>query len=165
MSIASHIFFDRLETHIGVLLMAAGEEGLKYVCFQDRWKGELSRDWIYSPSEMASYVKQMKEYFAGERQIFNLPLQPSGTPFQLKVWRTLVDIPYGTTITYSELAEKVGNPGASRAVGNANGKNPLVIIQPCHRVIAANTKLGGFSAGTYRKKLLLGLEKGINTLF
>ncbi len=165
MSDTAKLFFDRIETHIGDLIMAAEESGLRYASFLDNHKEKLSSNWIYSPANMAQYTTQMKEYFAGERKSFSLPLQPSGTIFQQKVWRALTEIPFGTTITYAQLAEMVDNPGAYRAVGNANGKNPIVIIQPCHRVIAANTKLGGFSAGIYRKRYLLGLEKGMASLF
>ena len=165
MSDTAKLFFDRVETHIGDLLLAASEDGLHYASFQDRRNEKLSSSWIYSPTCMREYTTQMKEYFAGERRSFSLPLQPSGTPFQQKVWQALTQIPFGTTITYAQLAEMVDNPGAYRAVGNANGKNPIVIIQPCHRVIAANAKLGGFSAGIYRKRFLLGLEKGMTSLF
>ncbi len=165
MNCTTKLYFDRIETHIGDLIMAAGENGLHYVTFQDRCAEELQRDWIYSPANMAKYTAQIKEYFTGERQHFDLPLHPQGTPFQQKIWQALIAIPFGSTVTYAELAEMAGNPGACRAAGNANGNNPIVIIQPCHRVVAANAKLGGFSAGLYRKRFLLGLEKGINTLF
>ncbi len=145
--------------------MAAEESGLRYASFLDQRNEKLSSNWIYSPASMAQYTTQMKEYFTGERRSFSLPIQSSGTIFQQKVWQALTEIPFGTTITYAQLAEMVDNPGAYRAVGNANGKNPIVIIQPCHRVIAANARLGGFSAGIYRKRYLLGLEKGITSLF
>lgn len=159
------LHFDRLETPIGDLIMAAGDGGLEYVSFQDSSNGKLTNKWTYNPTYMAQYTVQMKEYLAGDRKTFTLKLQPQGTQFQQKVWQALTEIPFGTTITYGELAEIVGNPGASRAVGNANGRNPIVIVQPCHRVVAAQAKLGGFSAGIYRKRFLLGLEKGVSTLF
>jgi methylated-DNA-[protein]-cysteine S-methyltransferase len=94
-----------------------------------------------------------------------LQLAPQGTAFQKKVWGLLTEIPYGQTITYQTLAKRMGSLGASQAVGNANGSNPIVIIQPCHRIIAANCKIGGFSAGVYRKKFLLSLEKGLVKMF
>ena len=165
MNDAAVLHFDRLETPIGDLIMAAEDDGLEYVSFQNSTIDKLTGQWIYSPAYMAQYTTQVKEYLAGERKAFTLKLKPHGTSFQQKVWQALTEIPFGTTITYGELAEMVGNPGASRAVGNANGRNPIVIIQPCHRVVAAEAKLGGFSAGIYRKRFLLGLEKGVSTLF
>ena len=159
------IFFDRLETVVGDLIMAAGADGLRRVSFIDCTREKTADNWLYSPAEMQQYTRQMKEYLAGERNDFSLALDPQGTPFQCKVWQQLREIPFGTTITYGELAERAGKPGAARAVGNANGKNPIVIIQPCHRVVAAGDKLGGFSAGIFRKRYLLGLEKGIRPLF
>jgi methylated-DNA-[protein]-cysteine S-methyltransferase len=103
-------------------------------------------------------VKQLREYFAGQRADFDLPLAPEGTEFQRTVWRNLRDIPYGETISYGELAKRVGNPKASRAVGAANGQNPIPIVIPCHRVIGANGKLTGFGGGLPTKEALLALE-------
>ncbi len=102
--------------------------------------------------------RQLDEFFAGQRKAFDLPLKPLGTAFQLKVWRELLRIPYGQTSTYGELAKKLGNPRACRAVGAANGRNPLPIIVPCHRVIGSNGKLTGFAGGLEVKKRLLELE-------
>jgi len=102
---------------------------------------------------------QLDEYFAGKRRIFELPLSPEGTPFQQTVWKRLQEIPYGQTISYAQLAKAVGNPKACRAVGSANGKNPIPIIIPCHRVIASDGSLGGFSSGLENKIQLLALEK------
>ena len=102
---------------------------------------------------------QLGQYFAGERTEFELELAPTGTPFQVEVWRTLRDIPYGTTINYGELAKRIGNANASRAVGAANGRNPIGIIVPCHRVIGANGSLVGYGGGLERKKALLALEQ------
>lgn len=104
--------------------------------------------------------RQLAEYFAGTRREFDLPLDSRGTPFQQEVWAELCRIPYGQTISYGELARRVGNPAAARAVGLANGRNPLAIIVPCHRVIGANGKLVGFGGGLDRKKILLDLEAG-----
>ncbi len=103
-------------------------------------------------------MKQLREYFAGKRADFDLPLAPEGTEFQRSVWRNLQDIPYGETISYGELAKRVGNPKASRAVGAANGQNPIPIVIPCHRVIGANGKLTGFGGGLPTKEALLALE-------
>jgi len=101
---------------------------------------------------------QLDQYFAGERTVFTLPLRLEGTGFQRAVWAQLLAVPYGTTISYGELARRVGNPKASRAVGLANGRNPIAVIVPCHRVIAADGSLGGYGGGLGRKTALLGLE-------
>lgn len=103
--------------------------------------------------------RQLDEYFAGERKVFNLPLAPKGTEFQKKVWAALCDIPYGETRSYGEIAAAVGNPKASRAVGMANHRNPISIIVPCHRVIGADGRLVGFGGGLWIKERLLKLEK------
>ena len=105
-------------------------------------------------------AQQLEEYFRGERAHFDVPLDLRGTPFQLKVWQALRRIPYGETRSYRDLAQAVGNPKSSRAVGGANGRNPVGIIVPCHRVIAASGGLGGFSCGLAYKRKLLDLEAG-----
>ncbi|HYM67200.1 MAG TPA: methylated-DNA--[protein]-cysteine S-methyltransferase, partial [Patescibacteria group bacterium] len=101
---------------------------------------------------------QLGEYFAGRRTDFDVPLEMEGTPFQLRVWEALREIGYGETISYGELARRIGNPSASRAVGMANGCNPIAVIVPCHRVIGANGTLTGYGGGVERKRLLLDLE-------
>lgn len=101
---------------------------------------------------------QLEEYFAGQRREFSLPLAPAGTPFQQKVWQALCEIPYGQLCSYGQLAAKVGNPKASRAVGMANHRNPIAIIQPCHRVVGADGSLTGYGGGLDKKELLLRLE-------
>lgn len=106
-------------------------------------------------------VEQLEEYFAGERTTFSLPLAPHGTGFQLAVWRALADIPYGETVTYGELAARVGRPAAFRAVGQANGANPIPIVYPCHRVVAAGSRLGGYAGGLDVKRRLLALEGSV----
>ena len=105
-------------------------------------------------------VSQLDEYFAGDRQEFDLPLAARGTQFQATVWKALQEIPYGMTVTYGELAQRIGSPRASRAVGLANGRNPISIIVPCHRVIGASGDLTGYGGGIERKRALLALEKG-----
>ena len=104
-------------------------------------------------------VRMLREYFDGKRKSFDLPLRPSGTEFQIKAWNALLSIPYGQTRSYKEQAEAIGNPKACRAVGNANGKNPISIIIPCHRVIGSNGSLVGFGGGLDVKRMLLDLEK------
>ena len=103
---------------------------------------------------------ELAAYFKGELKVFTVPLDTSGTPFQLEVWNKLIEIPYGTTVTYSELAKMMNSPNAVRAVGGANAKNPVMIVVPCHRVNGANGKLTGYSGGLYAKKFLLELESG-----
>lgn len=103
--------------------------------------------------------KQLDEYFRGKRKKFELPLNPKGTEFQKKVWLQLMNIPYGKTATYKDIATLIGNTNASRAVGNANNKNPIAIIIPCHRVIGSNNKLTGYAGGLDKKEKLLNLEK------
>lgn len=114
---------------------------------------------------LAEAFAQLEEYFAEERQEFDLPLAPTGTPFQLKVWDALRRIPYGKTRSYGQIADEVNCPGGSRAVGLANNHNPIAIFIPCHRVIGANGKLVGFASGVETKRKLLELEAGIHALF
>jgi methylated-DNA-[protein]-cysteine S-methyltransferase len=109
-------------------------------------------------------VEQLEGYFGGRRRTFTMPLAPEGTEFQRGVWRQLCTIPYGQTISYGELAARVGNPRASRAVGLANGQNPIAIIIPCHRVIGSSGKLTGYGGGLSLKERLLALERGQRTL-
>ena len=104
-------------------------------------------------------IKQLNEYFNGKRKKFELPLNPKGTEFQKKVWLQLMNIPYGKTATYEDIATLIGDTNASRAVGNANNKNPIAIIIPCHRVIGSNNKLTGYAGGLDKKEKLLNLEK------
>ena len=113
----------------------------------------------HEPSQLAeAAAKQLREYFSGERKIFDLPLCPKGTAFQQKVWAALREIPYGETRSYGEIAKRIGNPKACRAVGNANNKNNILILIPCHRVIGSNGSLVGFGAGLDMKEKLLALE-------
>jgi methylated-DNA-[protein]-cysteine S-methyltransferase len=109
-------------------------------------------------------TRQLDAYFAGGRTDFDLPLAPQGTPFQQRVWAELCEIPYGTTRSYGELAHRIDQPTASRAVGLANGRNPIGIVVPCHRVIGASGKLTGYGGGLERKQFLLDLEQGIGRI-
>ncbi len=113
---------------------------------------------------LARAIEQLNEYFAGERRAFDLPLAPSGTEFQLACWDALAEIPYGETRSYGQQADRIGRPDRARAVGSANGANPIAIILPCHRVIGANGSLVGFGGGLETKRRLLDLEAGILTL-
>lgn len=108
--------------------------------------------------------RQLKEYLAGKRTAFDLPLKPQGTPFQQAVWKALLDIPYGQTATYGQIAAKVGNPKACRAVGMANNRNPIAVIIPCHRVIGADGGMTGYGGGLPIKRMLLDLENGHLTI-
>ncbi len=115
--------------------------------------------WRLDDRQFADAIGQLEAYFAGELKRFNLRLAPEGTPFQLKVWNALLTIPYGETISYGELARRLGDMHASRAVGAANGRNPLPIVVPCHRVIGADGTLTGYGGGLPIKKALLALEQ------
>ena len=115
-------------------------------------------DSVASAEPFEKVITQLEEYFSGEREEFDVTLAPVGTPFQLQVWDELRRIPYGQTISYGELARRIGKPEASRAVGLANGRNPISIIVPCHRVIGANGKLVGYGGGLGNKAILLNIE-------
>lgn len=144
---------------IGRLLLAGDKQGLKCLGFPTGKMAQTAEpDWIKDDSAFPEARQQLGEYFAGKRQNFDLKLAPHGTEFQLDVLKALQKIPYGKTSTYAELAEKIGRPKAVRAVGAANGRNPLPIIIPCHRVIGADGSLTGFGGGLPTKKKLLTLE-------
>ena len=152
--------YTYLDTPIGTLLIAGDGEAVRRIDFPQNGKASiLEQGWMESArGPVGLAVKQLREYFSGRRAGFELPLAPQGTEFQRAVWRNLLDIPYGETISYGELAKRVGNPKASRAVGAANGRNPIPIVIPCHRVIGANGKLTGFGGGLPTKEALLALE-------
>jgi len=153
-----------LDTPVGRLLLAREGQDLRLLNFQcDRLPGPDPR-WHESADAFDDVVSQLTEYFAGQRQRFELPLAPGGTPFQQRVWRELQGIPYGVTISYGQLAARIGQPTASRAVGLANGSNPLAIVIPCHRVIGANGTLTGYGGGLPIKERLLALERGARRL-
>lgn len=150
-----------MQTPVGKLLLAGDERGLRQVDFQDGpHAAKPDPDWHEDEKPFRAAIKQLREYFDGERRSFDLPLAPEGTAFQLEVWRALRGIPYGKTWSYGELARRIQRPRASRAVGAANGRNPLPIIVPCHRVIGANGALTGFGGGLKIKQQLLELESG-----
>ena len=120
----------------------------------------VAPDWERSEAPFAAVAAQLEEYFAGSRDTFEVPLELHGTPFELRVWNALQEIPYGETMGYGELASRIGQPTAARAVGLANGRNPIGVIVPCHRVIGANGSLTGYGGGIERKRILLELERG-----
>src|SRR5437764_11465582 len=148
------------ESPIGILLLATDEAGLREITLPKNGGPALpKRDWQENHSALREASRQLRAYFSGELEAFDLPLAPEGTPFQQRVWSELRKIPYGETISYGELAKRIENPNAYRAVGLANGSNPIPIIIPCHRVIGSNGKLTGYGGGLPIKEKLLALEK------
>lgn len=147
-----------MKTPVGELFIAGRDGKLTDVLFRRPRKGFPGPMWEKSDKPFAEVKKQLAEYFRGDRKKFDLKLAPEGTSFQIAAWRQLRRIPYGKTISYGEQAARIGNPKAARAVGAANGENPISIIVPCHRVIGANGRLTGFGGGLGKKKLLLDLE-------
>ena len=156
------LVFTEMASPLGLLKLVATDQALVAVL----WENENPKrvrlaeliEQVDHPILLATQ-KQLSEYFAGTRQRFDLPLDFEGTEFQKSVWQALLDIPFGETRSYRDIAEQVGNIKAVRAVGAANGKNPISIIAPCHRVVGMNGKLVGFAGGLDNKKILLGLEK------
>jgi methylated-DNA-[protein]-cysteine S-methyltransferase len=145
---------------VGPLRLAADDAGLRLIEFPDpRHPVPPGDDWEEGDNVVLAATRvQLDEYFAGTRRAFDLPLAPRGTAFQRAVWCALASIAYGETISYRELAERIGQPSAMRAVGAANGRNPLPIVVPCHRVIGADGSLTGFGGGLPTKRFLLQLE-------
>lgn len=153
------MYYCYLDTPIGELLVAGDDDGLGMVGFPEgSMRREPEPDWIFNEKELAEACRQLSEYFAGQRKRFELKLNPSGTEFQRQVLDELVKIPYGTTVSYSDIARRIGRPKAVRAVGAANGRNPIPVIIPCHRVIGAHGDLTGFGGGLPTKEALLRLE-------
>jgi methylated-DNA-[protein]-cysteine S-methyltransferase len=145
------------DSPIGPLLLAADEAGLRQLQMQPQ-QLPLEAHWQPAVSQLDEVCRQLDEYFAGQRRHFELSLAPMGSAFQLAVWQALRQIPYGETRSYRQLAVQLGRPQAMRAVGAANGANPIAIIVPCHRVIGSNGTLTGFAGGLERKATLLRLE-------
>ena len=152
-----------LPTPIGELLLVGDGEALTAVEFDDARRGSPTPGGA-GDSVIEEAAAQLRAYFAGTRTTFDLPLRAAGTPFEQAVWEELRRIPYGETTSYGELAARVGEPTAARAVGRANGRNPLPIIVPCHRVIGADGSLTGFGGGLECKRALLDLERGALSL-
>lgn len=152
-------YWHQIDTPIGTVLLAADGERLTRVHFQSGPRPlQPPPGWVASAGPFTAAIEQLEAYFAGQRRSFELPLAPEGTPFQRRVWQALRAIPYGETVSYGEVARRLGNPRASRAVGLANGMNPLPIVVPCHRVIGAGGALTGFGGGLPIKRALLALE-------
>jgi methylated-DNA-[protein]-cysteine S-methyltransferase len=156
------LYYHWLDSPLDQLLLTATEQSLTGLFLQDqKYFPAIAPTWQAQP-ELPLFLQtqqQLEDYFRGDRQAFDLPLAPSGTAFQQQVWQRLRQIPFGQTWSYGELAQAIGQPSASRAVGAANGRNPISIIVPCHRVIASNGKLTGYAGGVDRKQWLLEHER------
>ena len=154
------MYYDFFETGlIGTLTLAGDETGLRHIKLEKEKNPIIRDDWKKKPDFFAPLKTQLRAYFKCELKHFNIPLAPVGTPFQLKVWQALRSIPYGELVSYKTIAKAIGNPKAVRAVGGANGKNPISIIVPCHRVIGSDGSLTGFGGGLQTKQRLIDLER------
>ncbi|MHA6203126.1 methylated-DNA--[protein]-cysteine S-methyltransferase [Dyella soli] len=159
---ANTLWYDEWASPVGVLRLVADDECLREIWFPHGRHRQLQPPhWRHAAEPLARARQQLEEYFAGTREQFDLPLRPIGTPFQREVWWELARIPYGATISYGELARRIGQPAAVRAVGAANGRNPLPIVLPCHRVIGSDGSLTGFGGGLPTKRFLLSLESRV----
>jgi len=155
------MWFDEFDSPVGKLVVAADTKGIRHILFdQNRHEVRGRANWQRDATAVREAREQLLAYFACERTTFDLPLAPSGTPFQLKVWNALAEIPFAQTCSYGDIARKIGEPKAVRAVGAANGRNPLPIMLPCHRVIGSDGSLTGFGGGLPIKRFLLEHEGG-----
>ena len=154
------IYFTRTKSPAGPLLLALSSRGLMKLEF-DRGQSTQgdNQTWQESASALDPWLRQLDEYFSGHRKSFSLPLDLRGTDFQLKCWRALLDIPYGETCSYRDIAQAIAHPQAFRAVGMSNNRNPIAIVVPCHRVIASDGSLCGYGGGLDIKRKLLDLEQ------
>ncbi|GIX47523.1 MAG: methylated-DNA--protein-cysteine methyltransferase [Candidatus Tectimicrobiota bacterium] len=154
------VAYTIIASPLGPLLLAASEAGLTHLAFQASSRPLVPpATWVEAATPLLqAAAAQLEAYFAGRRRQFSLPLAPAGTPFQQRVWQALQRIPYGTTLSYRELAQRLGQPAAVRAVGQANGRNPIAIVIPCHRVIGHDGRLGGYAGGVALKRWLLQHE-------
>jgi methylated-DNA-[protein]-cysteine S-methyltransferase len=146
------------DSSIGPLLIAADEHGLRHLDLPGR-HSTIASDWIGDSDPLRSTLEQVDAYLAGELRRFEVELAPRGTPFQLRVWSALSQVGYGETESYGAIARAVGSPRASRAVGAANGRNPIAIIIPCHRIVGSDGSLTGYGGGLPTKRRLLELER------
>ena len=155
------MYYDLFDTGlIGTLTLIGDENGLRRILFEkEKNQVVIQDDWRRNPDFFTAVKLQLQAYFKGELKKFDVPLAPEGTVFQQKVWQALRNIPYGELVSYKTIAETIGNPKAVRAVGAANGKNPLPVIVPCHRVIGSDGSLTGFGGGLQTKQQLIDLER------
>ncbi|MES9682781.1 cysteine methyltransferase [Bacillus sp. AFS001701] len=149
-----------IDTPLGTLRIVGNEKGVAFIDFVKEEKDEIQK---IVPSSLKDAGNELIEYFSGSRKEFSIQSIAKGTPFQESVWRELVKIKYGETASYADIANRIGNPKAVRAVANANARNPLSIIVPCHRIIGSNGKLTGYAGGLWRKEWLLNREQGRET--
>ncbi|WP_313515857.1 methylated-DNA--[protein]-cysteine S-methyltransferase [Pseudomonas sp.] len=147
-----------LDSPLGRLLLVGSDAGLNLVHMDEQTQMPPQPGWTQAQRQLDEACRQLDEYFGGQRRCFDLPLAPQGTAFQQAVWQALLEIPFGETRSYRQQAERIGRPSAIRAVGTANGANPLAVIVPCHRVIGSDGSLTGYAGGLARKALLLELE-------
>ena len=160
-----HAVYDTLDTPVGMLLLTATPQGLRSILWEHEFQSAVCQAALACCEKCATHdliiqtKQQLKEYFSGKRRAFSIPLDLAGTSFQLQVWEVLQGIPYGETLSYGEQAALLGDKNKARAVGLANGLNPVPIIMPCHRVIGSNGQLTGFGGGLESKAFLLQLEK------
>jgi methylated-DNA-[protein]-cysteine S-methyltransferase len=150
--------YTTVDSPIGELLLTGDGHALHGLYMQAGRPKKIRPEWERSDESFAAVAQQLAGYFAGERREFDVPLVLNGPPFQRQAWHALREIPYGETVSYGEQARRIGQPDAARAVGAANGQNPIAVIVPCHRVIGADGSLTGFGGGLQRKRLLLDLE-------
>ena len=165
-AVATDLYKLAMPSPVGQLTLVGSRRGLRAVLWETERPGRVALPAALAdhsagssaPPVLADTVAQLSEYFAGERRQFELPLDLVGTPFQQQAWRALAAIPYGSTVSYGQQAERLGRPRSARAIGAANGRNPLSIVLPCHRVLGANGSLTGFAGGLAAKRFLLNLE-------
>jgi methylated-DNA-[protein]-cysteine S-methyltransferase len=156
------VAWEEVDSPLGSFLVAGDASTVVAVRLPGTWaKEDVPAGWSYAPGAMAPVTTQVAEYFDGTRQRFDVAFAPHGTEFQQSVWRGLLDIPYGVTASYGEVADAVGRPRASRAVGTANNRNPIALLIPCHRVIGADGSLTGYGGGLDMKTWLLDHERAV----
>lgn len=154
-------YYTHIDSPLGPLLVTSNGDALTSLTMTQHKHGvTMAPDWVSDEAPFAAVRTQLDAYFAGTLRVFDLPLHASGTAFQQRVWQALLDISFGHTQSYGALAKRIGKPKAARAVGLANGRNPISIIVPCHRVIGANGSLTGYGGGIERKRWLLNHEQG-----
>jgi methylated-DNA-[protein]-cysteine S-methyltransferase len=159
------MLYTTIESPIGELLLAGEDDALVHLDMRGgRRPIAVPAHWQRDPAAFGEVRQQLDDYFAGTRRVFEVPLALRGNAFELRVWDALQEIPYGETVSYGEIARRIGEPTAARAVGLANGRNPIAVIVPCHRVIGADGSLTGYGGGLERKRFLLDLETGVAPL-